>query len=476
VIKSVCVGAPQLTDFADDIYLLASSGERNGGGYLDISHNEEVPLLRAPLMKSLGLNQKLLFDHYVGGVIAWCLNAAARLAALVWSRDHSLSRDPKAVLFIKFLGLGSVVRASSLFVAVKQRYPNTKIYFAAFPGMASVVRMYSEVDEVVVVRDDSLIHLIVDTLSLIVWCWRKRIDLVIDLEFHSKYSSVVSALSLALNRAGFAGVTSRFRRGLYTHLVFWNPTRFVGRAYAQLGAALGLPDAEDAQLVISPEAEREASALLESLGCTAHTRLVGLNPNASDLRLERRWPAEYFAEVARQLPTGHHFAILVCGAQSEWSTAEEVRAGCVPGNYPVHNIAGKLSFAGMCALLRKVSVFVTNDSGPMHVARAFSIPTVSLWGPTHPANYSPRGGRHISIYQPIYCSPCTHATDVPPCMGDNQCMKRIEPTRVLKAVCKLLDIEAPAHTSQSLLRENSEIVLGYWQRASVAPPKKRGEK
>jgi lipopolysaccharide heptosyltransferase II len=423
-------------------------------------------------MKSLGLNQKLLFDHYVGGVIAWCLNAAARLIAIVWSRDHSLSTDPKSVLFIKFLGLGSVIRASSLFVAVKQRYPSAKIYFAAFPGVAPVVRMYREVDEVVVVRDDSLRHLIIDTLSLIVWCWSKRIDLVIDLEFHSKYSSVVSALSMALNRAGFAGITSRFRRGLYTHLVFWNPTRFVGKAYAQLGAALGLPDADDARLEIPPEAEREASSLLESLGCATRARLVGLNPNASDLRLERRWPTEHFAEVARQLPTGHDIVILVCGSKSEWGTAEEVCLACARENRIALNVAGKLSFAGMCSLLTRLSVFVTNDSGPLHVARAFHVPTVSLWGPTHPANYSPRGGRHVSIYQPIYCSPCTHATDVPPCMGDNQCMKRIEPTRVLKAVCKLLDIEAPALSPRPPLSESSGLVLGYWQRDSVEPPKK----
>jgi heptosyltransferase-2 len=424
-------------------------------------------------MKTFRLDRKLLFDHYVGGVLAWCLNVMARLIALVWVRDHSLQRDPRSVLFIKFLGLGSVVRASSLLVAVKTRYPDAKVFFATFPGVAPVVAMYKEVDEVAVVRDDSLRHLIIDTLWLVGWCWRRRIDLVIDLEFHSKYSSIVSALSLALDRAGFAGITSRFRRGLYTHLVFWNPTRFVGKAYAQLGAALGLPNATEPPLTVPKEAEREAWEFLQSIGCTPHTLIVGLNPNASDLRLERRWPTESFAELVKLLPTGHDIIVVICGAKSEWDTAQELKMLCDDARYPVHNIAGKLSFAGMCAMLKKLAVFVTNDSGPLHLARSFEVPTVSLWGPTHPANYCPRGGKHIALYHPIYCSPCTHATDVPPCMGDNVCMKQITPARALRAVCKLLEIDAPAVSSQLTSITNSEQVLGYWRRGCVPLPKKR---
>ncbi|MEY4670103.1 MAG: hypothetical protein RL518_2802 [Pseudomonadota bacterium] len=418
-------------------------------------------------MASFRLDRKLLFDHYVGGTLAWCLNAMARLLALVWRRDHSLRVAPRAVLFIKFLGLGSVVRSSFLLTAVRKKYPDTRIYFATFPGVAPVVRMYSDLDKVLVVRDDSLSHLIIDTLKLIVWCWRNPIDLVIDLEFHSKYSSVVSALSLGRDRAGFAGITSRFRRGLYTHLVFWNPVRYVGKAYEQLRRALTLPEAKDPPLVISREAEAEAQAFLEGLGCSRESRIIGINPNASDLRPERRWPPQYFSKLLENIPVGHDFVVLICGAQSEWDIAEEVLRGCASTPYPVHNIAGKLSFPAFCALMTRFDVFVTNDSGPMHVARSLRIPTVSLWGPTHPVNYSPPGGNHIGLYRPIYCSPCTHATDVPPCGGDNQCLKRIEPATVLKAMCKLLKIASPQLELKMFDSARSNSVLGYWHRESV---------
>jgi len=328
--------------------------------------------------------------------------------------------------------------------------------------------MYQQVDKVVVVRDDSLIHLIQDSVRLILWCWRNPIDLVIDLELHSKYSSVISAMSLGRDRAGFAGITSRFRRGLYTHLVFWNPVRYVGKAYEQLGRALALPAAVDPPLIIAEDADCEMRVFLESLGCDPKSRLIGINPNASDLRTERRWPAHYFSKLIENIPTGHDFVVLICGSSSEWHIAEEVRVGCASLPYPVHNIAGKLSFPAFCSLLKQLSVFVTNDSGPMHVARNLGVPTVSLWGPTHPGNYSPPGGKHIALYGPIYCSPCTHATDVPPCAGDNQCLKRIEPVTVLKSMCKLLNIPIPAVDFKICNPESSNGIHGYWQRDSVA--------
>jgi ADP-heptose:LPS heptosyltransferase len=420
-------------------------------------------------------DKKLLFDHYLGGVLAWTLNALARLVALVWHRDHSLERDPRAVLVLKFLGMGSIVRASFLLKAIKEKYPDSQLYFATFSGTAPLVRMYREVNHVFVVRDSSFWYLLIDTVSLVVFCWRNNVDLVVDLEVHAKYSSIISALSLARDRAGFAGITSRFRRGLYTHLVFWNPVRYVGRAYEQLGAALGLEKNSDAQVCIPPSAVVEAQEFLIKLGWREGVRLIGINPNASDLRIERLWPREYFSALLSMLPPGHDFIVLVCGSKAEWEHAESVRLGVERCPYPVFNIAGALSFSAYCEVLRKLSVLVTNDSGPMHVARAFEVPTVSLWGPTHPANYSPPGRNHLRLYRPIYCSPCTHATDVPPCGGDNQCLKRLEPGRVLRAVCSLLGLEAPSAIPGFSVHLGEAPVLGYWQRSSVDLPAGRAK-
>lgn len=418
------------------------------------------------------LDSKLIIDHYIGGPLAWSLNLFAQILAPFLNRNHTLVEPPRTVLFLKFIGLGSIVRASFLLPALKREYPQCKIAFAVFPGCAPVVKLYKEVDEIVVVSDKNPIVLIADTLKLISWCWRNNVDLVIDLEVHAKYSSLISALSLARDRAGFAGATSRFRRGLYTHLVFWNPIRFVDHAYKQLGASLGLTCGEHAKLCIPDSAIEEGERYLDALGVTPGMKLVGINPNASELRSERRWPREYFAALIEMFPAGQNIAFFLVGAPSEWEYAEGVRMLVKRGQYPVHNIAGKISFAAFVYILQKFSVFITNDSGPLHLARTFTVPTVSLWGPTHPVNYSPRGANHISVYHPIYCSPCTHASDTPPCGGDNQCLKQIPPSRVYKAVCSLLGADRNSAAIADPSVESEYSVLGYWQRESVPLTKK----
>ncbi|MFO0907046.1 MAG: glycosyltransferase family 9 protein [Isosphaeraceae bacterium] len=99
------------------------------------------------------------------------------------------------------------------------------------------------------------------------------------------------------------------------------------------------------------------------------------------------------------------------------------------------NLAGKLSLGGLFALLESARCVLTNDTGPMHMAWALGTPTVGLFGPVDPAHYGWRGAPNVQIiHKPIYCSPCVHEVDAPPCQGDNVCMKRITVEEVLTAI------------------------------------------
>lgn len=421
----------------------------------------------------MNLRFKLAVDHYVGGCLAWLLNLAARGLALVWRRDHSLRAPPQTVLFLKFTGLGSIARAAFLLEAVRERFARSKIAFACFTGCAGLVRMYRQVDEVLVVRDSGLVGLALDTLRVLVWAWRNRVQLVIDLEVHSKYSSVVSGLTLARDRAGFGGVTSRFRRGLYTHLVFWNPIRRVDLAYRQLGRAVGLDAVPHwVRPVIPDSARAEAAQLLAKLGVREGDRVLGVNVNASDLRVERRWPGENFAQVISALPNQADIQVLLLGSPTERAYVEQVKSLIQPGPVRVHNVAGAISFAGFVALLERLTLLLTNDSGPLHIAAALGTSTVSLWGPGHPQHYAAHGARHVVFYRPIYCSPCIYTTDVAPCGGDNQCLKRLDWRRVALAVCDLLKVPGPpAPQVESRNGDQAALpVFGYWQRAAVPLP------
>jgi len=421
----------------------------------------------------VNLRTKLSIDHYLGTLLAWLLNGLARVIARVWRRDHSLRTPPRAVLFMKFMGLGSIARAAFLLEAARQRFPHARIGFACFPSCAGLVRLYPQVDDVIVVRDDGLFALARGTVRLVLWAWRNRADLVIDLEVHSKYSSICSALTLARDRAGFAGLTSRFRRGLYTHLVFWNPIRPVDLAYRQLGRALGLrPRLRRVKPSVTAAGKNEVRGLLATLGIPEGARLLGVNPNASELRLERRWPGANFARVITALPPADGLHVLLLGSRAERDYVAQVCALVTGNANPVHNVAGRLTFEGYVALLARLDLLLTNDSGPLHIAAALRVPTVSLWGPCHPRHYILRGAQHVHFYRPIYCSPCIHTTDVPPCGGDNQCMQRLDWRPVARAVCSLLGLPMPpAPRVQRVAASelaNHLPVFGYWQRESAA--------
>lgn len=428
----------------------------------------------------MNLQLKLRIDHFVGGSLAWLLNIGARAMALVMRRDHSLQNPPDTVLFLKFTGLGSIARAAFLLEAVRKRYPSSRIAYACFPACAGLVRLYPQVDEVLVVRDGDLFGLGLDTLHMIYWSWRNRVQLVIDLEVHSKYSSVVSGLTLARDRAGFGGVTSRFRRGLYTHLVFMNPQRRVDLAYRQLGNALGLDVAPKLVRPAPPTAAvEEANAALAKLGVSENDLLLGVNPNSSELRLERRWPLQQFARVIEALPTDRRICVLLLGSPGERAYVEQLAAMTASSGHPIHNLAGSISFAAFTALLDRLSVFLTNDSGPLHLAATLDTPTVSVWGPTHPGTYAPRGDRHKAFYRPIYCSPCVHTTDVPPCGGDNQCLKQLDWRPVAKAVIQMLGVPAGETLAEihEPPKDRTHDVYGYWRRNSAPlPPQSPGSK
>ncbi len=417
----------------------------------------------------MNLPFKLGLDHYLGGPLSWGLNLLAKLLAKIWRRDHTLSTPPRAILFMKFMGLGSIARSAFLLEATKKKFPQTKLYYATFSRCSALPALYPQINSVYVIRDEKITTLLVDSLRFFLWAWQHKIDLVVDLEVHSKYSSIMSAGTLACDRAGFATVTSRFRRGLYTHLVFWNPTHHVDSAYEQLGRAIGLTPVRHAVVPkISPRAQERANALLEELNVLPGQKLIGINPHTSELRSERQWPLEYFFQTIAALASDNSLQIFLLGAGTESIRNEEILKKIDPSKQNIHNAAGKLSFKEYLALLSRLSFLLTNDSAPLHLAEALNIQTLSLWGPTDPAHLCPPGKEHLHIYRSIYCSPCTHTTDIPPCGGDNQCLKQISWQEVTKIICKALQIPIPIGTEQIPTNSiKTNTIYGYWRGVSV---------
>ena len=161
-----------------------------------------------------------------------------------------------------------------------------------------------------------------------------------------------------------------------------------------------------------------------------HQPLFLVNPNASDLLVQRRWAPERFSELIRALQgKWPESLILVTGSPAEHEYVEGVRRDAQVGN--ALNFAGQVTFGELPTLYSIADVMLTNDSGPGHFSSVTGLRTVVLFGPETPALYGSLG-KSIPITANLACSPCVSAANhrKTPCI-DNACMRAISVGEVM---------------------------------------------
>ena len=392
-----------------------------------------------------------LIDHRVGVVICVFLDAIHRVARLFRGRPKEIG-EAKQILVTKYFGMGSTLLATPMMQALRERFPEANITLFTFESNAAFGRLLTCVDDVVPLRTRHFGVFLKDLASAL-WQFRRRhFDVAIDLEFFSKFSTIVTYLSGARLRVGFQ-LRSIWRGDLLTHPVYMNQHRHITRAYLAMAQAIGAPVADPRGMRlapppdavrISPDAEARVDARVDLDGSGP---VVALNPNASELSLERRWPAERFVELVRRLrDAAPNARVYMIGGPDDRSYVESMVAQC---GDRVGNLAGELGIEELFPFLRRCDLFITNDSGPLHMACLMETPTVSFFGPETPAFYGPVGedGRTKVFYKCLYCSPCLSAYNVKTseCQGDNRCLQAITVDEVFDASITMLNRRGEAN-------------------------------
>jgi ADP-heptose:LPS heptosyltransferase len=187
----------------------------------------------------MNLRRKLVVDYYVGGIAHVLLKPFVMLLGRILRRDHSLEFLEELAI-VKMLGGGSLIIAYPSLLALKKSLPKIKLKLVTTSAIYPFAELTGLFDEVIVIRDDSTLHLVVDSIKAIRNLWRARA--LLDLEIHSRLSSIFSLLTCSINRIGIYTDVSFWRKSLYTHLLFYNKSSPVYSLYDQIVHLLGVDE------------------------------------------------------------------------------------------------------------------------------------------------------------------------------------------------------------------------------------------
>jgi ADP-heptose:LPS heptosyltransferase len=191
---------------------------------------------------------------------------------------------------------------------------------------------------------------------------------------------------------------------------------------------------------LAPPADARARAG-ERLGA-ARGPLVGVH--ASGGRESKQWHLGRFAGVARELAGARGATIVLTGSDADRALVDAVKRELA--GVRVVDACGGLDVPALAALLERLDLFITSDTGPMHLAAAMGTPVVALFGPSHPERYGPRAALERIVRVDLPCSPCGQVR-LPPerCRGHvPDCMDGITVSAVVRAANELLDAARPA--------------------------------
>jgi ADP-heptose:LPS heptosyltransferase len=391
----------------------------------------------------MNINFQRAVDRYAGVPICAMLSLVNRLLP---GRPGGV--PPKNILVILLSEMGSLVLAQPMFMRVKQQYPDAQLHVLMFAKNREVLDLLAVIprENVLTLDDSSLKGLAGDSLKAIRRMRKLGIDAVIDCELFARISSIFSYLSGAPLRAGFHPHTQEglYRGSFINRPVLYNPYRHLTQQFLTLASALESTTDPVAKLLPPPytgstpvlvfpreELEQVQRELHASFPTISDKKLVLIYPSGGILPI-RAWPLQNYLALSRTL-LDQGYAVGVIGMKGDREIAQAVVDHC---NSPhCINLAGYTrSVRHLLAVFHRASLLVTNDGGPgQFAALTPQLPAIILFGPETPVLYRSLGDNAYCFHRQLPCSPCLTAYNhrTSPCDGDNQCLKRIAPARVL---------------------------------------------
>ena len=320
----------------------------------------------------------------------------------------------KRLLFLRHDRIGDMVLSTAALKALRRGYPHAKITVLASERNFEILKHNPNVDKVLIYKG-------------IPWFIREIrtqcYDLVIDpFVTYELKQALMTYLSGGKYRIGFEEAGRE---------VFFNvggpatspPKRMVDHLLDLAVLAGGKREGCEPEVFLSDTEIQWANDALVEKEIRAHDLIIAIHPGAH--YPSQRWPAERFGELSRTILERGEAQVILLGSQAEEVLLHDVKKIAGDG---IQVFSG-LKLRDLMALINRCDLLVCNNSGPLHVASALKVPTVSMIGPTVTPLWLPYGQHNAVIGKELSCSPCNRAH-----CKDHECMESITVDEVFKAV------------------------------------------
>ncbi|MGE0268521.1 MAG: glycosyltransferase family 9 protein [Candidatus Omnitrophota bacterium] len=387
-------------------------------------------------------------DYLIGIPVCFILTLWHKILSLFFPDSRDL-KDPSKILFIKPSELGAIILSYPLLKKLNTKYPQAELHYLTFKSNRELFEVFvPSIPVHVWTIDESSPAAFVKGVFVLLWKIRKeKFDVVIDLEFFSRFTAILSYLSGAFKRVGFHRYTIEgvYRGDLLTHKIQYNPHLHVSEMYLLMGTAVEKNEKlspeilkEDNRFDLvsfqhTKEQEKSLYKKLNGLGVDATAEIYLICPGEGRIPL-REWPLEYFTRLVTKILSHDNTYVLIVGQQDKAERAKQITQ---TQNHPQRciNLMGQTTLQELLALMSVSKALVVNDSGMAHLAALTKVRQFVLFGPETPKIFAPLGERITIFYSGIPCSPClsvfNHRNSA---CRDNLCLKDISPEQVYDSV------------------------------------------
>jgi len=340
---------------------------------------------------------------------------------------EKLKTGKKKILIIKLWALGDSVISLPMIHCLKKNFPDSKIDVLAHKKNIEVYYANKDINETIEFNLRSVMGLL------------RKYDLCIDTENYLNISSLISWWS-GKYRVGYS---HGIRHLLYSKTSKLNLTNHMVQNFLDMIRAIGVNcDAEKlVRLETTKEEKSAVSHFLKENKISKKDLVVGITSGVSETARARIWPVERMAKLADKIIEKYNVKVILIDSPSNKDIVDKIAA--LMKNKPIIAM-GNLKIRQVFSLIERCDFFISNDTGPMHIAAAQGVKTIGIFGPNTPKLWGPYGKGNVAIYHPPKCSPCTdHTTGkLPECFNKNyqECVKNVGVNEVFNAFEKIYNM------------------------------------